>query len=132
MRNRSARACGDFCMLKAFQYKRLVALAVLMLAAFAGLGYRLVDLQLVRHEEWAKKSLQNTQQALLLEPRRRDILDARGNLLATCTTVKTVCADPSLMGNRQAEIAHALAPVLGVNEGKLLKRILPRVHQNEK
>src|SRR4051812_36368099 len=115
-------------MLKAFQYQRLLSLALLLLAAFAGLGYRLVDLQLVRHEEWRRKSLQNTQQALLLEPRRGDILDARGNLLATCTTVKTICADPSLMGNRHAEIAHALAPVLGENETKLLQKILPRVH----
>jgi cell division protein FtsI/penicillin-binding protein 2 len=119
-------------MLKPFQYKRLLVLGLLLMAAFAGLGYRLVDLQLVRHEKWLKKSIENTQQALLLEPRRGDILDARGNLLATCTTVKTVCADPSLMGNRHAEVAHVLAPLLQENEAKLLQRISPRLHQNAK
>jgi len=119
-------------MLKPFQYKRLLVLGLMLMAAFAGLGYRLVDLQFVRHEEWVKRSLQNTQQEMLLEPRRGDILDARGNLLATCTTVKTVCADPSLMGGRQAEIARAIAPLLQENEAKLLQRIMPRLRQNAK
>src|SRR2546421_11615122 len=99
-------------MAKRLQYRRLLVLAVLLAAALAGLGYRLVDLQVVRHDELSAKAQQNTQHEFLLEPRRGDILDAKGNLLATSVFVKTVCADPILIGNRKAEVAHVLAPLL--------------------
>ncbi|HWH71473.1 MAG TPA: hypothetical protein VNT26_19005, partial [Candidatus Sulfotelmatobacter sp.] len=81
-------------MKKRLQLRRLLALAVLLGAAFVGLGYRLVDLQVLRHEELRAKAQQNTQREYLFEPRRGDILDAKGNLLATSLFVKTVCADP--------------------------------------
>ena len=107
-------------------------LALLLAAAFAGLGYRLVDLQILRHDELSAKAQQNTQHEFLLEPRRGDILDAKGNLLATSVFVKTVCADPVLMGNRKAEVAHALAPLLEKSESELLQRFMPRIGRNEK
>ena len=100
--------------------------------AFAGLGYRLVDLQLFRHDELAALAQQNTQLQYFREPRRGSILDAHGNLLATSIFVKTVCADPVLIGNQQAAVAHALAPLLHVSEADLYQRLLPRVRQNEK
>ena len=77
-----------FVMAKRLQYRRLVWLALLLCLAFAGLGYRLVDLQVLRHEELSAKAQQNTQREFLLEPRRGDILDAKGNLLATSVLVK--------------------------------------------
>jgi len=118
-------------MAKRIQYKRVLFLVVLLGAAFAGLGYRLVDLQVMRHEELSAKAQQNTQREILREPRRGDILDARGNLLATSVFVKTVCADPALIGNRQTEVARAVAPILQLNEGELYQRLLPRVRKNE-
>src|SRR5258705_5767667 len=132
MRNRSARAVGDFNMGKRLQYRRLLLLALLLAAAFAGLGYRLIDLQVVRHDELSAKAQQNTQRELLLEPRRGDILDAKGNLLATSQFVKTVCADPVLIGNRRAEVARVLAPLLQISERDLLQRFMPRLARNEK
>jgi cell division protein FtsI/penicillin-binding protein 2 len=119
-------------MAKRLQFRRLLLLAVLLGAAFAGLGYRLVDLQVVRHDELIAKAQQNTQRVFLREPRRGDILDAKGNLLATSVFVKTVCADPALVGNRQAEVARALAPLLQMNEAELCQRLLPRLRQNDK
>src|SRR5438477_790146 len=119
-------------MAKRIQYRRLLLLAFLLAAAFAGLGYRLVDLQVLRHDELSAKAQQNTQHALLLEPRRGDILDARGNLLATSIFVKTVCADPMLIGNYRAEVARALAPLLQKDERELLQKFMPRLAQNEK
>ena len=100
--------------------------------AFAGLGYRLVDLQVLRHDELAGKAQQNTQREFWQAPRRGDILDVRGNLLATSIFVKTVCADPVLMGNQQAVVAHALAPLLQISEGDLYQRLLPRLIKNPK
>src|SRR3974390_1338224 len=97
---------------KQVPYRRLTLLATLLSLAFAGLGYRLVDLQLLRHGELSAKAQQNTQSEFFIEPRRGDILDAKGNLLATSVPVKTVCADPTLMADRQAEVARVMAPLL--------------------
>src|ERR1022692_431647 len=102
-------------MARQLQFRRLALLALLLGLAFAGLGYRLFDLQVLRYQELSARGRHNTVREFLLEPRRGDILDAKGNLLATSAFVKTVCADPALIGNRQAEVAHAVAPLLQVD-----------------
>ena len=117
-------------MAKHLQHRRLIVLALLLGAAFTGLGYRLVDLQVLRYEELSAKARDNTHREFLLEPRRGDILDAKGNLLATSVFVKTVCANPVLIGNRHAEVARAIAPLLQVNEGELAQRLKPRLTRN--
>src|ERR1035438_9099889 len=109
------------------QFRRLALLALLLGLAFAGLGYRLFDLQVLRYQELSARGRHNTVREFLLEPRRGDILDAKGNLLATSAFVKTVCADPALIGNRQVEVAHAVAPLLQVSEGEQLQRLTPRL-----
>jgi len=121
-----------FKMAKRLQLKRVVVLLGLLCLAFAGLGYRLVDLQVLRHDELAAKAQQNTQREFWQAPRRGDILDAHGNLLATSIFVKTVCADPVLMGGQQAVIARALAPLLQLSEGDLYQRLLPHLSKNQK
>src|SRR5512140_3454774 len=100
MRNRSPRAAGDLQrssdlakrdkMAKQLQYRRLLFLALLLAVAFGGLGYRLIDLQVLRYEELSARARDNTRREFLLEPRRGDIVDAKGNLLATSLFVKTV------------------------------------------
>ena len=112
-------------MAKRIQYQRLVWLGLLLCLAFAGLGYRLVDLQVLRHQELSAKAQQNTQHQFVLEPRRGDILDAKGNLLATSLFMKRVCADPSLVGTNQVEVARALAPLLQTNESLLVQLLTP-------
>ncbi|MBI3849048.1 MAG: penicillin-binding protein 2 [Verrucomicrobia bacterium] len=114
-------------MVKSLQYQRVLTLALLLVAAFGGLGYRLVDLQVLRHAQLLAKAQEYTERTLQVAPRRGDILDARGNLLATSIFVKTVCADPSLMGDRYAEVARVLAPLLKVSEVSLAERLKPRV-----
>jgi len=117
-------------MAKQLQYRRLVLLALLLGVAFAGLGYRLVDLQVLRYEELSTKARDNTRREFLLEPRRGDILDAKGNILATSAFVKTVCADPALIGNRQVEVARTIAPLLQASESELVQRLAPRLGRN--
>lgn len=119
-------------MTKRLQWKRVLLLLALLGLAFAGLGYRLVDLQVLRHDELAAKAQLNTQREFWQAPRRGNILDARGNLLATSLFVKTVCADPALIGNRQAAVAHVLAPLLQMDETDLYQRLLPRLVKNQK
>jgi cell division protein FtsI/penicillin-binding protein 2 len=114
------------------QLKRALLLLVFLTAAFAGLGYRLVDLQVLRHEELARLQQDNTQREFWQAPRRGDILDAHGNLLATSVPVRTVCADPSLIGNQQAVVAHALAPFLQMPESELYQKLLIHVYRDDK
>ncbi len=107
-----------FRMTNKLQIRRALLLLIFLGAAFAGLGYRLVDLQVLRHDELSAKAEQNTQREFWQAPRRGDILDVNGNILATSIPVKTICADPSLIGNPAASVAHALAPLLQLERGR--------------
>jgi cell division protein FtsI/penicillin-binding protein 2 len=71
-------------------------------------------------------AVDNTSREVLFEPRRGDIVDAKGKLLATSVFVKTVCCDPTRLVNQQAVVARAVAPVLGMSEADLYQRLLPR------
>ena len=119
-------------MAKRLQLQRVLSLAALLGAAFLLLGFRLVDLQVLRHDELQAKAQSYTHREITLEPRRGDILDTKGNPLATSVFVKTVCADPILIGNRQAEVARVVAPILQLNEAEVFKRLFPRPRVNAK
>ncbi|MGH7976729.1 MAG: hypothetical protein ACREC8_08700, partial [Limisphaerales bacterium] len=114
------------------QLKRALALLALVVLAFVGLGFRLVDLQVFRHDELAKLAQDNTRREFWESPRRGNIYDAHGNLLATSVDVKTICADPSLIGNQQSVVARALAPLLQMNENELYQKLFARISKNEK
>lgn len=107
--------------------QRLAALALLLVAAFCGLGYRLVHLQVVQHEELLAKARDNTERAFHREPPRGEILDIRGNQLATTVPVKTICADPTLIYPCAPHVARILAPLLQTNETWLVERLQPRL-----
>jgi len=109
------------------QIRRALFLLALLLLVFAGLGAWLVNLQVLRHEELSAKAEQNTQREFWQAPRRGDILDANGNVLATSVLVKRICADPSLVGNQSAVAARVLAPLLQLNEAELAQKLTPRV-----
>ena len=109
------------------QLRRALLLLTFLVAAFAGLGYRLVDLQVVRHDELSKLAEGDTQHEYWQGPKRGDILDANGNILATSVPVKRICAEPSLIGNQQAVVAHALAPLLQLNENDLVQKLTSRI-----
>ncbi|HEX5219361.1 MAG TPA: penicillin-binding protein 2 [Verrucomicrobiae bacterium] len=117
-------------MAKRLQFRRLLFLTALLSGAFALLAFRMVDLQVVRHEEFRVRAQRNTEWRIRIPPLRGDILDARGNLLASSRVVKTVCADPSLVGNRQAEVARAIAPLLELKETEVYEKLLPRTFTN--
>ncbi|HKS36758.1 MAG TPA: penicillin-binding protein 2 [Verrucomicrobiae bacterium] len=117
-------------MIRPAQYRRLAAMALLLAIAFAGLGYRLVDLHVFRHEELVGEASVR-QRREIRAPRRGDILDTRGNQLATSIFVKTVFADPSLIGTNQAIVARALAPVLKMDPAELARKLKARTWKDE-
>ena len=107
------------------QIRRALLLLGFLGAAFAGLGYRLVDLQVLRHDELSAKAERNTQREFRQAPRRGDILDAKEITLATSVPVKTICADPSLIGTQALVVAHVVAPLLQLDEAAIAKRLTP-------
>jgi cell division protein FtsI (penicillin-binding protein 3) len=122
-------------MRKPFQKKMLWVMVGAMIAGFFGLGYRLVDLQVVQHVELGEIAQSNTRRAYYLTAPRGDIRDANGNLLATSKLVKTVCADPTLIcnervGNRQSEVAQVLSPILQMSQAELVKLLQTRMLTN--
>ncbi|MDC0218989.1 penicillin-binding protein 2 [Verrucomicrobia bacterium] len=105
--------------------------AFVMLLSFGALGYRLIDLQVRRHHELQSFARDNTIRTIIREPRRGDISDIRGNLLATSLFVKTICADPVLIGQWHPHVAQALAPILDLDEMDLSQRLKPKMILNE-
>jgi cell division protein FtsI/penicillin-binding protein 2 len=119
-------------MINRLQLKRALILLLFLSAAFAGLGYRLVDLQVLRHDELSRLEQDNTQREYWQSPRRGDILDTHGNILATSVPVKTICADPSMIGDQQAIVAQALAPLLQMPEADLYQKLFVHIAKDDK
>ncbi|MDR3457642.1 MAG: penicillin-binding protein 2 [Verrucomicrobiae bacterium] len=118
------------------QIRRALLLLTCLVALFAGLGYRLVDLQVIRHDELLKQAEKKTERRISETAKRGDILDVNGNLLATSVPVRTVWANPELLAgqhvlpNAPAVFARTLAPWLKADEGRLYQQMLPRTHVN--
>jgi cell division protein FtsI/penicillin-binding protein 2 len=106
-------------MIRPAHLRRLFLFALLAGLAFAGLGVRLYVVQIVRHDRYKDIVGDNTQRVFLKQPRRGDILDSDGHVLATSLPVKRVLADPSLIHPYQAEVAGVVAPLLSMNEADL-------------
>ena len=114
------------------QISRARLLLFLIGLAFVGLSGWLVYLQVVCHDELAKMALDKTQHKFWQEARRGDILDVHGNILATSVAVKRICANPSMIGNQQAVVARALAPLLQLSEAEVADKLTPHVARNPK
>lgn len=105
------------------QLRWLFGLASILILALAALGGRLYVLQVQRHDELRALAMVLTQESIVREPWRGDILDVNGNPLATSVPIKRVCADPTLIRDRQRDVARALAPILNVPENALADRL---------
>jgi|ERR1043166_4368697 cell division protein FtsI/penicillin-binding protein 2 len=116
-------------MARTVQYGRLLLLACVLIAALTALGYRLVLLQVLRHDELRSLAQQNTQKIVQRQPLRGQIRDVRGNILATSVPTKIICADPSLIETNQAVLARFLAPLLHTNENFLAEKLRLQIRQ---
>lgn len=99
--------------------------------AVSALSYRLIDLQILRHEEYRERAEANTQRKYLLPAMRGQIKDISGNILALSVPVKTVCADPTFLGPYYPQIARILAPYLQMSEAELTEKLTPRVRLDD-
>jgi cell division protein FtsI/penicillin-binding protein 2 len=76
---------------------RLGFIALLVAGCFVGIGVRLVDLHVWNREELASHA-DRVRRAITIEPARRgDILDSRGDVLATSRTLIALGVDPQAL-----------------------------------
>lgn len=97
---------------------RLVALLVAMAVAFAGLVWRLADVQGVSAERYTDFGESQRLESQELPADRGSILDRNGTVLAISLRRPTVWADPSLVKD-PAKAAFELAGVLPMDEEEL-------------
>ncbi len=119
-------------MIMAMQIRRLCFFACCLILGFGFLGYRLFELQVLEHEELSEKARDNTERTYVREPRRGDIRDIRGNLLATSKTVHAICADPDFIGTNYLLIASQIAPVLEMPFEEVAEKLRPRTRVNDR
>src|SRR4051812_40272492 len=92
---------------------RIVLLAGGLFACFAGLGARLVWLQILDREELLRSVAKARRQLTVEESRRGDILDVRGNILATSRSLIVLGFDPTALRSEDEEKWPKLAALIG-------------------
>src|SRR3954468_17936562 len=113
-----------------FHRRWLLIGGFLLLGGFGAVVAQLFELQVRRHDELAGKARKFFERTYVKVSRRGDIRDVRGTLLATSKPVKTVCADPSVMGTNYVKIATTLAPLLEMDQAELIEKLQPRFVTN--
>src|SRR3954471_8246988 len=109
-----------------FHRRWLLIGGFLLLGGFGAVVAQLFELQVRRHDELAGKARKFFERTYVKASRRGDIRDARGTLLATSKPVKTVCADPSVIGTNYVTVAKAIAPLLQMDRAELMEKLQPR------
>jgi cell division protein FtsI (penicillin-binding protein 3) len=110
-------------MFSSFQYRRLGAIMVVMLAGLGWLICRLFEIQVGRHQELLVKARHFSQTTQILEACRGKILDRSGRVLANSVPAKTIYADMTLSSNRVERIAQACGPLLGIPPVEMANRL---------
>lgn len=118
--------------LNAVLYRRLVVMTGLLGLGFAVLAGRLVYLQAWPDPKLTQTAAMNHRQEILREPRRGEIRDVRNRVLASSKFVKTVCADPWLVGEHAPRLAQVLSPILGMPEAALVPLLEQRWRRDER
>lgn len=95
--------------------KRLIQLFAFLAAWAFIVVARLVQIQIVRHDDYIKTARRQQERTLSLSPVRGSILDARGRVLAESVSADSIYADPQVIADRHAT-ALALARVSGIGD----------------
>ncbi|MGQ0824062.1 MAG: peptidoglycan D,D-transpeptidase FtsI family protein [Actinomycetota bacterium] len=98
---------------------------VVVLLAFAALGARVIDLQVLNSERYEALALDQRLRTIPLPAARGSIFDRSGRDLAISIERPSVYADPKLVSD-PAMYASRLAPVVGVDQQQLYERLSRR------
>ncbi|MEO6873617.1 MAG: penicillin-binding protein 2 [Opitutaceae bacterium] len=105
---------------------RIVLLAIAILVSFAGLGARLVQLQVVDREGRIDSVEKARRQIIVETARRGDILDAKGNILATSRTLIVLGVDPQAVRKEDEKKWPQLARLIGMPLPELTRILLTK------
>jgi cell division protein FtsI (penicillin-binding protein 3) len=98
------------------QRRRLIVIFIGLCCAAAILVARLAYWQILRHDEMTRLADREHREVVTIAPKRGNILDRRGYLLATTVTSFLVYAAPKEMGEPQFKtVADKVAPLLGLD-----------------
>ena len=82
--------------------------------AFCSLGGRLVYLQVIKADDYRELSKGARRNFIEIKARRGDIVDSKGNLLATTRSVVEVGIDPQSVQSKDEDKFSELASLLGI------------------
>ncbi len=103
---------------------RAQTLLLVCLVITAVIAVRLIDIQLVRGADLARKARLEIEAPVLLAPRRGQILDASGTVLAMDVERQSLFAvPPQVPAQRQSEIALMLAGITGTPAERILAEL---------
>ncbi len=91
-------------------HRRLLQLFAFLAAWGLVVVARLVQVQIVRHDDYMAKAQRQQERTLALTPMRGSILDARERVLAESVAAESIYADPQAIGDARAT-ARALASI---------------------
>jgi cell division protein FtsI (penicillin-binding protein 3) len=111
----------------AISQRRLLQLFAFLAAWAVVVIFRLVQVQLVRHDHYVARAQRQQELTLALNPVRGSILDAKGRVLAESIAAESIYADPQAVTNRRAA-AKALAGIKGI--GLTAKEIEQKLRGN--
>ncbi|HEX9667941.1 MAG TPA: penicillin-binding transpeptidase domain-containing protein [Thermoanaerobaculia bacterium] len=101
---------------------RLLFVALFLGGWTAAIAGRLYILQVVRHDAYAARAVEQQQRVLELTPARGTIYDARGRELAVSVQVDSAYVNPRQVRDPDA-LARQLAAVLGADAAKLRRQL---------
>jgi cell division protein FtsI (penicillin-binding protein 3) len=101
---------------------KIMALALVMVCGAAGLVSRAYYLQIVRHDFFYTKSLQQNRQAVEIRPERGEILDSRGNKLAISLESESVYVQPHKIVSKK-KVARKLARILPFSSRQMYRKL---------
>ncbi len=107
---------------------RLALMMVLVVVAFAMIGYRLVQLQVVGSDRFQELALAQRLDTVPIDAERGSVFDRNGNDLAISVRRDTVWANPQVVSDPAAYAAQ-LSPIVGVDEATLVRRLADRDRQ---
>ena len=96
---------------------------------FTAFSFRLVQLQVTQHDEYAARAAEKHVNRQTIYARRGTIQDAHGESLAQNEPVKTVVVDGTLMKDR-AEMADVLSEMLKLPKAPLVERLAREVYSH--
>jgi cell division protein FtsI (penicillin-binding protein 3) len=107
---------------EALAHQRLRILARICLGWGVIVLLRLIDLQIIHHEEYSDSAQQQHERAVELQAPRGSIFDRNGQPLAMSTPVESVCINPMRLPD-PVVAAELLSKLLDLDHGTLLTRI---------